>query len=759
MITQTTNLNLIPYGPPIVIHCDQYDEGTGRLIFNLYENDIAYTPTGTAVIQGTKPDNHGFNYNCTMVGNVVTADLTDQMTPVAGSVRCQIVVTESDGRTGSFAFILEVQKSALPDDTVLSDSDFQLIQQAIQDTAESAEDAEAWAVGERNGVPVTSGDETYHNNAKYWAAQSQVGSLDTLTDVTITAPTDGQVLTYDANSAEWINGSSSGASSLNSLTDVNITTVSDGQALRYDSNSGKWINEAVSDDITNLGGVTISAPTDGQSLVYDSNSGEWINQNVTATTTLSNLTDVSLSTLTDGEVLTYDSIGGKWQNEALTMALPSLSDVTISTPTDGQVLTYDVNTNGWKNAAASSGTLNGLTDVTISTPTDDQVLAYDSDSGEWINQTFSGGGMNVDGSNAAASVGMTGTKQFLVGDRTNKGTAGTYAYEIGDGAEATGYGAYAEGGIDYAALSSTSILSPNTTTETKILTRELSYYPYQSYSLTGTCATTSNWEVTINSALDNDVILTNGDATVRLTQNGTDIEAWFTNTGNTNKVLYYGMTYGNSLASGRLAHAEGVNTTASGHASHSEGGETTVSGEFAHVEGFRSSASGYGAHAEGYQGFALATASHAEGYATYANEPYSHAEGYFTKASSDYQHVSGKFNVEDTNDTYAVIVGNGTGSNARSNAFTVDWSGNICDGTGEQVYASHFTSTVSAIIGDTSATFSDAVITSTSYVRVWFENTSNDFGYTDLTLGTGTATVTFPSLTEATTIQLEVVMV
>lgn len=28
---------------------------------------------------------------------------------------------------------------------------------------------EAWAVGQRNGVPVTSADETYHNNAKYYA--------------------------------------------------------------------------------------------------------------------------------------------------------------------------------------------------------------------------------------------------------------------------------------------------------------------------------------------------------------------------------------------------------------------------------------------------------------------------------------------------------------------------------------------------------------------------------------------------------------
>ena len=37
---------------------------------------------------------------------------------------------------------------------------------------QSAEDAEAWAVGTRGGTPVSSGDDTYNNNAKYWANQT-----------------------------------------------------------------------------------------------------------------------------------------------------------------------------------------------------------------------------------------------------------------------------------------------------------------------------------------------------------------------------------------------------------------------------------------------------------------------------------------------------------------------------------------------------------------------------------------------------------
>ena len=135
MITQEFDLNLIPEQEPVVVHVDQYDHGTGRLVINLYDGDTAYPVDGTAIIQGIKPDGHGFTYSVTVDGSQVTADLTEQMSAVAGDTRAQIVVTESDGRTGTFVFILRVQKSALPDDSELSDSDYQMIEDAIEAAA------------------------------------------------------------------------------------------------------------------------------------------------------------------------------------------------------------------------------------------------------------------------------------------------------------------------------------------------------------------------------------------------------------------------------------------------------------------------------------------------------------------------------------------------------------------------------------------------------------------------------------------------
>ena len=46
-------------------------------------------------------------------------------------------------------------------------------------------------------------------------------------------------------------------------------------------------------------------------------------------------------------------------------------------------------------------------------------------------------------------------------------------------------------------------------------------------------------------------------------------------------------------------------------------------------------------------------------------------------ASGDRQLVTGKYNVEDTNDDYALIIGNGSDDSNRSNALTVDWNGTI----------------------------------------------------------------------------------
>jgi len=139
-----------------------------------------------------------------------------------------------------------------------------------------------------------------------------------------------------------------------------------------------------------------------------------------------------------------------------------------------------------------------------------------------------------------------------------------------------------------------------------------------------------------------------------------------------------------TIASGKYAHAEGHGSKSSAIRSHAEGSYSTASNDAAHSEGSSTVASGVASHAEGIWCNATGEGSHAEGVNTYADGKYSHTEGRSTDAESLAQHVQGEYNIVDlsgtktTRGTYAHIVGNGTSSTdeGRSNAHTLDWSGN-----------------------------------------------------------------------------------
>lgn len=169
-------------------------------------------------------------------------------------------------------------------------------------------------------------------------------------------------------------------------------------------------------------------------------------------------------------------------------------------------------------------------------------------------------------------------------------------------------------------------------------------------------------------------------------------------------------------ASGYASHAEGDRTRATGRASHAEGVSTEASGNWGHAEGVSSAAVGSGSHAEGESTTASSQASHAEGYQTVADGNSSHAEGNASKAngyashaqnegtiaSSSNQTALGSYNIEDVNDTYSVIIGNGASAAARSNALTVDWSGNVACGKVNGVDVTAIGSTATPVSATTS---------------------------------------------------------
>ena len=116
-------------------------------------------------------------------------------------------------------------------------------------------------------------------------------------------------------------------------------------------------------------------------------------------------------------------------------------------------------------------------------------------------------------------------------------------------------------------------------------------------------------------------------------------------------------------------------------------------GNYSVAEGNETTASGYLAHSEGNETTASGAASHAEGWKTQATSSESHAQNYKTIAAKSAQTAIGTLNLEDTSSTtthpsglvgygqYAFIIGNGRDNTSlgdqRSNAFMVDWQGDI----------------------------------------------------------------------------------
>lgn len=162
---------------------------------------------------------------------------------------------------------------------------------------------------------------------------------------------------------------------------------------------------------------------------------------------------------------------------------------------------------------------------------------------------------------------------------------------------------------------------------------------------------------------------------------------------------------GSAEASGALSHAEGLYAKATGYASHAEGVSTKAEGDQSHAEGNTTQATGYVSHAEGYNTQATGDYSHAEGSDTTASQKYSHAEGWHTTAGAQYSHAEGyntlafasgshaegmgtktrcayshaqgKYNVDDTEQRYADIVGWGTTDFARKNISSLTTTGDL----------------------------------------------------------------------------------
>lgn len=140
---------------------------------------------------------------------------------------------QDDGET-EYRITVPVRKRPLPDPSEPTPVEQDIITQAIaalnngvtrSETA--AGNAEAWAVGQRNGIDVDSEDETYHNNSKYYAENAQVsatsaeGSASDASGYASSASDSADSAVRSATSAEGYASSASGSASDAAISEAN----------------------------------------------------------------------------------------------------------------------------------------------------------------------------------------------------------------------------------------------------------------------------------------------------------------------------------------------------------------------------------------------------------------------------------------------------------------------------------------------------------------------------------------------------------
>ena len=239
-----------------------------------------------------------------------------------------------------------------------------------------------------------------------WVAAGGVGSggggsstLGGLSDVTLTNPTDGQVLKY--SNGVWVNGSGGGGdvyigneSHSPTVTDVVESSYENRQVLCYIEAAEKWTNVRLSlndidlpSSIASASGYLYHDPVSGWAVMPGGGGG---GSTVSWGTVYSDYTvDLTVNGVTKNICLDgYDSGGGGGSS-----TLAGLSDVTISSPTSGQILKYNGST--WVNGSAGGGSATALTDlsdVSLSGLTNGQALVWDASNAVWKNATVGGGG-------------------------------------------------------------------------------------------------------------------------------------------------------------------------------------------------------------------------------------------------------------------------------------------------------------------------------------------------------------------------------
>lgn len=202
----------VAYNPTTGVWTFTHQNGTTDTFDqNIEKIPVTFSMDENGVITMTTAD--GTTYTCDVGTLIKTYTFVN-----SGNIQFT-VTTDAQGNKSVTASVIDgsITRAKLDPD-YLAQIDLDVASASASATAASgsattssnkALDSEAYAIGTRGGVPVTSGDPAYENNSKYYAEHG-ASSLAGLTDVNISGVTNGQVIKYNSTTQKWENDDESG---------------------------------------------------------------------------------------------------------------------------------------------------------------------------------------------------------------------------------------------------------------------------------------------------------------------------------------------------------------------------------------------------------------------------------------------------------------------------------------------------------------------------------------------------------------------
>lgn len=126
------------------IRVKQFDSETRNLLIVLLNDSEPYKmPEGAIVrIECKKSDGEEILNDCTYVENLITAEITEQMTAAAGYADCAISVYEKDSYIASWTFNLKIDTAVIVGDKIESTIEYKAIINALQEVEKSKDTVE-----------------------------------------------------------------------------------------------------------------------------------------------------------------------------------------------------------------------------------------------------------------------------------------------------------------------------------------------------------------------------------------------------------------------------------------------------------------------------------------------------------------------------------------------------------------------------------------------------------------------------------------